>query len=177
MKSIMLSVVLLAGCVNATLETSAHDHQEFNLGTVPAVNVTVPVGFEAALSTKIAQALKKAEEPTNKLVDSVTLDGAVTTAILSTDSTLAGVQGCQIALKAGADSVTIVDHQLSDRERSGKSVALPLQNASLADVRPLLEQSNPSLGLTLQVLPAQLTATKVMTDLTLDVSADIAASL
>jgi hypothetical protein len=177
MKSLMLSAVLLCGCVNASLETSAHDHHEFALSSVPPVNVTVPVSFEAALSTKIAQALKKAEEPSNKLVDSVTLDGVVSSAVLSADNTLEGIEACQIALKASSGMVTLVDHPLSAQEQSRSSVELPLQNATLADVRPLLEQSNPILVLTLTVRPADVTATKVVTDLTLDVSVDIAASL
>lgn len=177
MKSLMLSAVLLCGCINASLETSARDHHEFTLSRVPGVNVAVPVSFEAALSTKIATALKKAEEPSNKLVDSVTLDGVISSAILSADDTLEGIESCQIALKASSGMVTLVDHPLSAGEQRAKSVELPLQNATLADVRPLLEQPNPTLVLTLTVRPADVTSTTVVTDLTLDVSADIAASL
>jgi PBP1b-binding outer membrane lipoprotein LpoB len=177
MKSLWLSAMLLSGCVSATLETSANDHQEFALVAAPSVRATVQASFEARLSGKIADALRKAETPSNKYVDSVTLDGAVSALQLSTNTTLAGIQRCQIALKAGSSTVTLSDHALTAQERDRVSVSLPLQNATLEDVRPLLEQSNPTLQLTLEVIPAEVTASKVFTDLALDVAADIAASL
>jgi hypothetical protein len=179
MKYFTLCALLLSGCIHASLETNATEHHEFDLAAVPAVNVNimVPVTFEARLSTRIATALKKAEEPSSDLVDSVELDGVVTSAALGTDTSLAGIYACQIELMSDASAVTLVDHDLAERARSSQSLDLPLQNATLADVRPVLEQVNPRLRFTLQIKPSELTAKKLITDLAIEVSADLSASL
>jgi len=176
MKWSLLSLLSLCACINATLETTARDHQEFELVAAP-IDAMVEVGFEAPLSTEIAEALENAEKPTNKLVDSVTLDGAIESAALSTDTTLAGVYGCRITLQANGQTLAIVDYDLSDADRRRSRVSLPLQNATLKDVRPLLEQDRPGIGLTLQLNPAEVTATLAMTDLAIELSADLEASL
>lgn len=179
MKYLMTCALLLCSCVHASLDTTSSEHNEFDLSAAPSVNldIMVPITFEAKLSTRIAAALKQAEMPSSKFVDSVELDGAVASATLGTDTTLAGIYSCKINLTSDSGSVTLVDQQLSAGERARKSTELSLQNATLGDVRPLLEQANPRLSFALQIRPSELTADKLITDLAVDVSADLSASL
>lgn len=181
MKYFALCALLSSGCVHAALSTTATEHHEFDFGDVPNVSanvdIRVPIMFATPLSTGIATALKQAEKPTSDFVDSVELGGEVESATLGTDTTLAGIYACQIELRSDMGSVTLVDADLSDRARNSKSSELPLQNATLDAVRPSLEQASPRLVFTLQVNPGELTASKLITDLAVEVSADLAASL
>ena len=169
--------VLLSGCVRLGIEATATDHHEYDLPNTPSVDVKLPVTVSGPLGTGIAQALKSAGKPTNSHIDSVDLAAVITTARLSTDTTLAGVYSCKIVLASDTASLDISDYQLTDADRRQHAIDLPLDHATLDELRPLANGSNPRVVTTFTVNPSELTARKATVDLLVDASADVKASL
>jgi hypothetical protein len=173
----MTYAVLLGGCVDLGIAATATDHHEYNLPSTPSVNVIVPVTVSATLDARIAQALRSAGNPSSPHIDSVDLSAVITSARLGMDTTLAGIYGCRIDLTSDSASLSITDYQLTPADRGKASVELPLQHATLDELRPLTMGSNARLTTTLQINPAELTAHRATTDLVVDVGADVEASL
>jgi hypothetical protein len=137
----------------------------------------VPVTIGGALGSSIAQALESAGKPKSSHIDSVDLSAVIATARLATDTTLAGVYGCKIELASDSATLSISDYQLSDGDRRQSSIELPLDHATLDELRPLANGSHPRVTTTFVVNPSELTAHKARIDLVVDASADVQASL
>jgi hypothetical protein len=178
MKHLLLTLaVLLSGCVRLGIEATATDHHEYDLPNTPSVNVMVPVTVSGALGSSIAKALESAGKPKSSHIDSVDLSAVITAARLGTDTSLAGVYSCKIELASDTASLTISDHQLSDGDRKQASIELPLDHATLDELRPLANGSHPRVTTTFTVNPSELTAHEASIDLVVDASADVQASL
>lgn len=178
MKHVLLTLaVLLSGCVRLGIDASATDHHEYDLPNTPSVNGMIPVTVSGPLGPGITQALESAGKPTNSHIDSVALSAVITSARLSTDTTLAGVYNCKIVLASDTASLDISNYQLSDADRKQGAIELPLDHATLDELRPLANGSNPRVVTTFTVNPSQLTAHKATIDLVVDASAEVKASL
>jgi hypothetical protein len=178
MKHVLLTLaLLLSGCVRLGIDATATDHHEYDFPNTPSVNVMLPITVSGPLGAGIAPALKCAGKPTSPPIASGELAGGFTAVRLSTDTTLAGVFSCKIELASDTASLSITNYQLSDSDRQKQAIDLPLDHATLDELRPLANGSHPRVTTTFTLNPSQLTAHQASVDIVVDASADVQASL